>query len=253
MSGSNDPELVNLLKMREFVDATKKASELDLGSELHKFKRMRDALRAGILEQPTALVGRAEAAKTRWDRMMQVVHSRAEALKHSHAKLAADMNDLRDLSKQLDAIDSPFTKETWLDVAESWQALANLIPKMEAERCQGVLGCIFADEAVLKGLGAAKQFEGIVGDPPHGVLLLLKHGPGAHLKANRYDYQKALSKEVARIERIKELRTQMLGLICTAIASAFFTVGSFLGRGIYNYLGPERSFFPLASDVSLDY
>ena len=85
------------------------------------------------------------------------------------------------------------------------------------------------------------------------ALLLLKRGPGAHLKANRYDYQMALNKEIARIERIKELRTQMLGLICTAIASVCFTIGSFLGRGIYNYLGPERSFFPLASDVSLDY
>ena len=73
-------------------------------------------------------------------------------------------------------------------------------------------------------------------------------GPTKHLKANWYAYQTALSKEMARIERIKELRTQMLGLICTAIASAFFTVGSFLGRGIYNYLGPERSFFPLPSD-----
>ena len=179
---------------------------------------------------------------------MQAARARAEALKYSHAKLAADMNDLSDLSKQLDAIDSPFMKETWLDVAESWQGLAHLIPKMEAERCQGVLGCIFADEAVLQGLGAAKQFEGIVGDPPHGVLLLLKHGPGAHLKANRYDYQMALNKEIARIERIKELRTQMLGLIGTAIASGFVTIGTFLGRGIYNYLGPERSFFPLPSE-----
>ena len=50
---------------------------------------------------------------------------------------------------------------------------------------------------------------------------------------------------MARIERIKELRTQMLGLICTAIASVCFTIGSFLGRGLYNYLGPEGTFFPL--------
>ena len=80
------------------------------------------------------------------------------------------------------------------------------------------------------------------------VLLLLKRGPGAHLKANRYAYQTALSKEIARIERIKELRTQMIGLIATGIASGFVTIGTFLGRGLYNYLGPDRSFFPLALD-----
>ena len=48
-------------------------------------------------------------------------------------------------------------------------------------------------------------------------------GPTKHLKANWYDYQTALSKEVARIERIKELRTQMIGLIGTGIASGLFS------------------------------
>ena len=48
-------------------------------------------------------------------------------------------------------------------------------------------------------------------------------GPTKHRKANWYDYQTALSKEVARIERIKELRTQMIGLIGTGIASGLFS------------------------------
>ena len=55
------------------------------------------------------------------------------------------------------------------------------------------------------------------------VLLLLKRGPGAHLKANRYAYQTALSKQMTHIKRIHELWTQMLGLICTAIARRPFS------------------------------
>ena len=55
-------------------------------------------------------------------------------------------------------------------------------------------------------------------------------GPTKHRKANWYDYQTALSKEVARIERIKELRTQMIGLIGTGIASGLFMN---IGRGVY--------------------
>ena len=61
-------------------------------------------------------------------------------------------------------------------------------------------------------------------------------GPTKHLKANWYDYQTALSKEVARIERIKELRTQMVGLIGTAIASGLIGIASFISRGLYSYL-----------------
>ena len=76
------------------------------------------------------------------------------------------LNELGYLKEVLDKADDPFVEASWLDVAESWMAMAKLIPKMHSERCQGVLGCIFADEAVLQGLGAAMQFEGIVGDPP---------------------------------------------------------------------------------------
>ena len=70
------------------------------------------------------------------------------------------------------------------------------------------------------------------------VLLLLKRGPGAHLKANRHAYQTALSKKMARIERIHELWTQMLGLICRHghRAQAFFTIGSSLGPGLLTLL-----------------
>ena len=55
------------------------------------------------------------------------------------------------------------------------------------------------------------------------VLHLLKHGPGAQLKADLYAYQMALNKKMVRIERIHELWTQMLGLICTAIARRPFS------------------------------
>ena len=73
-----------------------------------------------------------------------------------------------------------------------------------------MLSSIFANEDVRKGLGVAKQFRSSVGEPPHGMLLLLKNGPGAHIKNNRYHYQKALGKEIARIERIKQMRAELV-------------------------------------------
>ena len=107
---------------------------------------------------------------------------------------------------------------------------------MQAERCQAILTCIFADAEVCKGLGAAEQFEGIIGEPPHGVLLMLKGGPGKHIKANRYEYQMALGKEIGKIERIKELRAQMIGLIGTAIVSGLIGIAGFISRALYSYL-----------------
>ena len=107
---------------------------------------------------------------------------------------------------------------------------------MQAERCQAALTCILADAEVCKGLGAAEQFQSIVDDPPHGLLLLLKNGPGNHIKANRYKYQMALAKEIGRIERIKELRTQMVGLIGAAIASKLIGIASFISCALYSYL-----------------
>ena len=53
----------------------------------------------------------------------------------------------------LDKADEAFVETTWLDVAESWQAMAELIPQMHSERCQIILECIFSDAKVNKGPG----------------------------------------------------------------------------------------------------
>ena len=121
---------------------------------------------------------------------------------------------------------------------------------MHAERCQSVLMCIFADESVRKGLGVAQQFSEIVGVPPHGVLLLLKNGPGAHVKNNRYKYQTALNKEIARIEHIQQLRAQMLGLVGVLLTSAFIGIATLFSRIFYSYLGYHYSGSPLFSSAS---
>ena len=40
------------------------------------------------------------------------------------------LNELGYLEKMLDKADDPFVEASWLDVAESWMAMAKLIPKM---------------------------------------------------------------------------------------------------------------------------
>jgi hypothetical protein len=219
-------------------------------SQFKKFDSMRAALVQRVLQSPTAL-DRVDNVTKRFGKVFVALKERSEALKYTNAKLTADLKDLQYLSKLLDKIDQPFTKETWLDVSETWMSLAELIPKCHAERCQNVLTCIFADDKVRVGLGIAEQFHDITGEPPHGVLLKLKEGPGSHIKKRAYEYEKALDKEMARIERIKELRTQMVNLMGTGIASGFIAIGTFIGRAVYNSVcttAPGDGFFELKCD-----
>ena len=126
--------------------------------------------------------------------------------------------------------------------------MAALIPKMHSERCQIILECIFSDAKVNRGLGAAIQFQGIVGKPPNGLLLLLKQGPGAHMKENAYDYKKQIAAEIAHIERIKNLQTQATAYAVSGIIVLGSTVGPFVASMFYNYMSCGKWFGQCDSD-----
>ena len=158
------------------------------------------------------------------------------------------LNELGYLEKMLDKADDPFVEASWLDVAESWKAMAKLIPEMHSERCQGVLQCIFSDDGVRKGLGAAEQFTGIDGSPPRGLLKLLKQGPGKHMKENAYRYKKQIAAEIAHIERIKNLQTQATAYAVSGIIVLGSTVGPFVASMFYNYMSCGKWFGQCDSD-----
>ena len=148
----------------------------------------------------------------------------------------------------LDKADDPFVEASWLDVAESWKAMAKLIPEMHSERCQGVLQCIFSDAGVRKGLGVAQQLKGIDGSPPAGLLKLLKQGLGKHMKENAYDYKKQIAAEIAHIERLKNLQTQATAYAVSGIIVLGSTVGPFVASMFYNYMSCGKWFGQCDSD-----
>ena len=119
---------------------------------------------------------------------------------------------------------------------------------LHSERCQGVLQCIFSDAGVRKGLGAAQQFTGIIGSPPPGLMLLLKQGPGAHMKENAYRYKKQIAAEIAHIERIKNLQTQATAYAVSGIIVLGSTVGPFVASMFYNYMSCGKWFGQCDSD-----
>jgi hypothetical protein len=77
---------------------------------------------------------------------------------------------------------------------------------MTAECGQAVLDCICMDDDVLKGIGAARQLQNIVGDAPDELVKLLKQGPAQHLQQHAYEYRCKFDVELASIRRLKELQ-----------------------------------------------
>ena len=124
---------------------------------------------------------------------------------------------------------------------ESWLAMCDLIKTLKSQRAQQVLVRIFADPKVCSALRAAKQLRVIetVDNPPNGLLIQLKDGPSAHLKANYFEYVKSLKTEIAHIERIQALQHRAIGLVATGIVSVSVGIANFVARIAYYYYGPD--------------
>ena len=72
------------------------------------------------------------------------------------------------------------------------------------------------------------------GEAPDGLLFQLKQGPGKHIKAHAYRYQRKIDQELARIERIKTLQQRAIGLLGTLIISASIGIANFVSRRVYD-------------------
>ena len=129
--------------------------------------------------------------------------------------------------------------------------MRELITKLESERAQHVLDCIFSDKEVREALGAAGQFKEIANPdaPPDGLLLKLKGGPGKHIKDRYYDYVKALKTEMAHIERLQSLQKQATGLIAIGLLAMGTGAGNFLWGLFSNKLNYGEWVPDLRSDV----
>ena len=125
----------------------------------------------------------------------------------SRAKLTKHENELEYLKKKLEKLeDLTTTDQTWRDVTETWQATLAMLKSLEVERGAAVLQCIASDEKLLKALGMAKTLYDAQGEVPMEVVVRLNDGAGAHIRTHAYKYDKLISLELVRIQRVKDIQ-----------------------------------------------
>ena len=78
----------------------------------------------------------------------------------------------------------------------------------------------------------AEALKGIVGNPPTELITRLNQGPGVHIRAHAYQYNRKVKAELARISRIREVQLRAIALLGSAIVALFITIGNFVS----NYL-----------------
>ena len=131
----------------------------------------------------------------------------------SRAKLTKHENELEYLKEKLRDIEKMTTSEqTWRDVSETWQAILALNKSLDVERGSAVLQCIASDEKLLKALGMAEALYRIKGDAPTELVMRLNDGAGAHIRTHAYKYDKLISLELVRIQRVKEIQWRAVAL-----------------------------------------
>ena len=155
----------------------------------------------------------------------------------SRAKLIKHENELEYLKEELKKLKEMTTSEhTWRDVSESWQAILALNKSLEVERGRVVLQCIASDEKLLTALGMAETLYKIKGEVPTDLLMQLNDGPGAHIRTHAYKYNKLISQELVRIQRVKDMQWKVLTLIGSAFVATMIGVANLLSRLYYNVL-----------------
>ena len=164
------------------------------------------------------------------------------AWKCSRAKLTKHENELYYLREELKKLkDMTTTDQTWRDVTETWQATLALLKNVEVERGVAVLQCIASDEKLLKALGMAVTLYKIKGEVPTDLVMLLNDDMGAHIRSNAYKYDKLISVELVRIQRVKEIQWRALTLTGSAFVAAMIGTANLLSRLYYDVLRSEEN------------
>ena len=166
----------------------------------------------------------------------------------SRSKLTKHENELQYLKEKLKKLeDLTTTDQTWRDVTETWQATLALLKSVEVERGVAVLQCIASDEKLLQALGMAETLYMVHGEAPTEVVVRLNDGAGAHIRTHAYKYDKLISKELVRIQQVKEIQWKALTLIGSAFIAAMIGTANLFSRLFYsNVLEAVPGRWPLA-------
>ena len=160
----------------------------------------------------------------------------------SRAKLTKHENELQYLKVKLQDIEKmTTTDQTWRNVSESWQATLALLKRVEVERGCAVLQCIASDEKLLKALGMAETLYKIKGDVPTDLVVQLNDSVGAHIGPHAYKYDKLISQELVRIQRVKDMQWKVLTLTSSVFVATMIGAANLLSRLYYDVLRSGNS------------
>ena len=107
---------------------------------------------------------------------------------------------------------------------------------LNVERGSAVLQCIASDEKLLKALGMAKALYRIEGNVPTGLVMRLNDGAGAHIRTHAYKYDKLISFELVRIQRVKDIQWRAVTLTVSAVVATMIGAANLLSRLYYDVL-----------------
>ena len=126
--------------------------------------------------------------------------------------------------------------QSWRDLSESWQAILALNKSVDVERGRAVLQCIASDEKLLKALGMTETLYKIKGDAPTDLVVQLNDSVGTHIGSHAYKYDKLISLELVRIQRVKDMQWKVLTLTGSAFVAAMIGAANLLSRLYYDVL-----------------
>jgi hypothetical protein len=155
----------------------------------------------------------------------------------NRSKLTKHENELVYLKEELKTLKEMTTSEqTWRDVSESWQAILALLKSVEVERGAAVLQCIASDEKLLKALGMAKTLYKIKGEAPSNLAMRLNDGAGGHICTHAYKYDKLISLELVRIQRVKDMQWKAVTLVGSAVVATMIGTANLFSRLYFKVL-----------------
>ena len=155
----------------------------------------------------------------------------------SRAKLTKHENELQYLKEKLKKLEDMTTSDqSWRDVSAAWRAMLALNKSVEVERGRAVLQCIASDEKLLQALGMTETLYKVKGDAPTELVVQLNDSVGAHIGSHAYKYDKLISLELVRIQRVKEMQWKVVTLTGSAFVATMIGAANLLSRLYYDVL-----------------
>ena len=160
----------------------------------------------------------------------------------SRARLTKHENELQYLKEKLKKLEGMTTSDqSWRDVSAAWRAMLALNKSVEVERGRAVLQCIASDEKLLQALGMTEKFYKIKGDAPTDLVVQLNDSVGAHIGSHAYKYDKLISIELVRIQRVKDMQWKVVTLTGSGLVATMIGAANLLSRLYYDVLRSGNS------------